>query len=412
MRLFVRALLAAALACTGSFVPGAPAAAGPSVEVRTFGTAPALGAPDFVLNDRAVDLAAHPTQPGYWILGRDGGVFSYNASFFGSTGGMVLNQPVVAMTPTPTGNGYWFVANDGGVFSFGDAQFRGSTGALTLQAPIVGMAATPTGDGYWLVALDGGVFAFGDAQFYGSAAGSGIPFVAIAASTSGRGYVLLGADGSLRSFGDAPPLGGTPMPQGAVDLTLTPSGTGAWVLGGDGSVYTYGDAAFAGAATNATLAGRALARTPDGGGYWIALAPRDHNGPPVPTGSGSGKRVVYSNSQQRVWLVEGDGRVANSFLVSGRRGVPAPGTYRVFSKSAMSSAHGGSLRLPYMTRFAHGRSLAIGFHGIPLRGNGTPIQSDSELGQYRSAGCVRMNQQDVKVLWDFAPVGTSVVVLP
>jgi len=78
----------------------------------------------------------------------------------------------------------------------------------------------------------------------------------------------------------------------------------------------------------------------------------------------------------------------------------------------MSSAHGGRLRLPYMTRFAHGRSLAIGFHGIPLRGNGTPIQSDSELGQYRSAGCVRMNQQDVKVLWDFAPVGTSVVVLP
>jgi lipoprotein-anchoring transpeptidase ErfK/SrfK len=55
--------------------------------------------------------------------------------------------------------------------------------------------------------------------------------------------------------------------------------------------------------------------------------------------------------------------------------------------------------------------LAIGFHGIPLRGNGSPIQSDAELGQYRSAGCVRMNQQQVIVLWNWAPIGTPVVVL-
>ncbi len=75
----------------------------------------------------------------------------------------------------------------------------------------------------------------------------------------------------------------------------------------------------------------------------------------------------------------------------------------------MSSA--GSLRLPYMTRFAHGRSLAIGFHGIPLRANGSPIQSDDELGSYRSHGCVRMNQDAIKVLYDWAPIGTVVVVL-
>ena len=79
----------------------------------------------------------------------------------------------------------------------------------------------------------------------------------------------------------------------------------------------------------------------------------------------------------------------------------------------MSSAHNGALRLPYMTRFAvSGSGLAIGFHGIPLRSNGTPIQGDSELGEFRSAGCVRMNQNDIKVLWNWAPIGTTVVVLP
>ncbi len=39
-----------------------------------------------------------------------------------------LNQPVVGMTASPRGHGYWMVARDGGIFSFGDARFYGSTG--------------------------------------------------------------------------------------------------------------------------------------------------------------------------------------------------------------------------------------------------------------------------------------------
>jgi hypothetical protein len=394
-------------------VAAAPAGAGPSVDVLAFGAAPAYGAPDFPLNAPVIDLAAHPTRPGYWILGRDGGVFTYGeARFFGSTGAIPLNAPVVGIAPTPTGDGYWLVALDGGIFSFGDARFFGSTGALTLNAPVIGMAPTPTGNGYWLVALDGGVFSFGDARFFGSAAGAGVATVAIAPSRTGRGYLLLGADGSLRGYGDAPALAGTPMPQGAVDLATTTSGAGAWVLGGDGSVFTHGDAPFHGAATNDLLAGRGIARLAAGGGYWVALVPRPPQGPPAPPDSGTGRRIVYSNSQQRVWLVEADDHVAHSWLVSGRRGVPRPGTYHVFSKSVVSYAHGGSLRLPYMTRFAWGSSLAIGFHGIPLRGDGTPIQGDDELGEFRSAGCVRMNQDAARTLFDWAPIGTPVVVLP
>ena len=37
-------------------------------------------------------------------------------------------------------NGYWLVGSDGGVFSFGDAVFHGSTGSMTLAKPIVAMA--------------------------------------------------------------------------------------------------------------------------------------------------------------------------------------------------------------------------------------------------------------------------------
>jgi hypothetical protein len=113
-----------------------------------------------------------PSGNGYWLLARDGGVFSFgDAKFYGSTGGLRLNSPVVGMASTPRGNGYWLVARDGGIFSFGSAPFYGSTGGLRLNKPIVGMAARNTGHGYWLAASDGGVFSFGDAPFVGSGAG-------------------------------------------------------------------------------------------------------------------------------------------------------------------------------------------------------------------------------------------------
>ncbi len=47
------------------------------------------------------------------------------------------------MAATPDGGGYWLVARDGGIFTYGDAGFDGSAGALSLDAPVTGMAATP-----------------------------------------------------------------------------------------------------------------------------------------------------------------------------------------------------------------------------------------------------------------------------
>ena len=81
-------------------------------------------------------------------------------------GGIPLNAPVTGMAANTVG-GYWLVATDGGIFSF-DATFLGSTGGIALNAPISGMAASSDGDGYWLVGADNGVFAFGDAPFHGS----------------------------------------------------------------------------------------------------------------------------------------------------------------------------------------------------------------------------------------------------
>lgn len=156
-------------------------------------------------------LQGQPTSsPGYWLLGSDGGIFSFgSAAFYGSMGGTVLNKPVVGMAAVPGGGGYWEVASDGGIFAFGDAGFYGSTGGITLAQPIVAMAATPDGKGYWLLAADGGIFAFGDARYYGSLPGSGITAraVALLPAVDGNGYLIVEASGAVVPYGDAVSLG-------------------------------------------------------------------------------------------------------------------------------------------------------------------------------------------------------------
>jgi hypothetical protein len=188
---------------------------------------------------------------GYWLLGGDGGVFSFgDAGFFGSTGGIKLNRPAVSMAATPSGQGYWFAASDGGIFAFGDAGFYGSTGAIRLNSPIVGMAPTQSGKGYWLTAADGGIFAFGDAGFVGSAGGTPLPspVTDVAVTPTGKGYWLLGEDGGIYAFGDAA-YKGSPVGTGLCDrpaarrLAASATGRGYWVVAADGSVTPFGDAA-------------------------------------------------------------------------------------------------------------------------------------------------------------------------
>src|SRR5260370_41064092 len=54
-----------------------------------------------------------------------------------------LNQPIVGLATTPTGQGYWLVARDGGVFTFGDAGFHGAAGGRAADPPLAALAPPP-----------------------------------------------------------------------------------------------------------------------------------------------------------------------------------------------------------------------------------------------------------------------------
>jgi lipoprotein-anchoring transpeptidase ErfK/SrfK len=132
----------------------------------------------------------------------------------------------------------------------------------------------------------------------------------------------------------------------------------------------------------------------------------------LPRRSGTGRRVVYSISLQRVWVVGTAGQVQRTYLVSGRLSQPGPGHFHVYSKSRWTSSTVSAETMQYMVRFTHGARTGtpIGFHSIPRDYSGHAAESVTDLGKPLSAGCIRQRLRDALFLWDFAHVGTSVVV--
>ena len=132
----------------------------------------------------------------------------------------------------------------------------------------------------------------------------------------------------------------------------------------------------------------------------------------LPARSGSGRRVVFDISGQRVWIVGADERVRSTYLVSGSRSDNLnPGRYEVFSRSRNAVGYGGHSTMEYFVRFARGANSNIGFHDIPVNHAGKPIQSLDDLGTPQSAGCIRQKRADAKRMWRFAHEGTEVVVV-
>ena len=267
--------------CGGANISGANAA--------NFAVTYTSASGDFTVTGGPVN--GPPPTYGYWLVGSDGGIFTFgSATFYGSTGNLRLQRPVVGISPTANKGGYWLVASDGGVFAFGNAGFFGSIPGIglnpagsglphSLNAPIVGMVPSSDGGGYFMVASDGGVFAFGDARFEGSCPGIGGcsgAAVAVVPDASGNGYWLITQSGNVYTFGDAP-FYGTPGAQGSpvTSAVRTADGKGYWILLANGTVDAYGDAVFRGSPVGSVGGfnpATAIFADADGGGYWVASA--------------------------------------------------------------------------------------------------------------------------------------------
>lgn len=206
-------------------------------------------------------------------------------------------------------------------------------------------------------------------------------------------------------------------PSGAIWWTNTAGkGGNSLAMQGDGNLVLYGGGPVWGTGTDRSGAnrltmqddGNAVVYNGAGQAVWSSRA--NPPKPLAPPNSGSGRRVVYSNPRQRVWWVNENNEVERTYLVSGRYGSPSGGTYHVYRKNPLAWAGHDGITMRWMVEFAPG-GLGIGFHAIPRYADGTPLQSESQLGTYRSAGCVRQADHDSYALYQWASIGTKVVVV-
>jgi len=132
-----------------------------------------------------------------------------------------------------------------------------------------------------------------------------------------------------------------------------------------------------------------------------------------PSHSGAGRRIVFDQSDQRVWLVAGDGSTVRSYLVSGStRDNVRPGSYVVKSRIRHARTYNGRGTFEYFVRFTQGQNAPIGFHSVTVDARGRYAHARADLGSPRTPGCVEQWHDDAKALWEFAPVGTPVRVVP
>lgn len=144
--------------------------------------------------------------------------------------------------------------------------------------------------------------------------------------------------------------------------------------------------------------------------------PAEKQDPPadeaLPVNSGTGRRVVFSESEQRVWLVNLDGTIDRTYKVSGSiHDNLSVGTYAVQSHTRYATSYDYTSHMEYFVRFTSGLNAPIGFHDIPVSNSGSLVQTVQQLGTPLSSGCIRQARPDATRLWEFAPVGTKVVVV-
>ena len=133
----------------------------------------------------------------------------------------------------------------------------------------------------------------------------------------------------------------------------------------------------------------------------------------LPADSGTGRRVVFSEGQQRVWLIGPNGGVRRTYLVSGSLSDNLdPGIFQVYSRSLNAIGIDDSGTMKFFVRFTQGDTgAAIGFHDIPVN-ESERVQTVDELGTSTSHGFIRQKTADAKAMWDFAQLGATVVVTP
>lgn len=123
------------------------------------------------------------------------------------------------------------------------------------------------------------------------------------------------------------------------------------------------------------------------------------------------KKIVVNLEEQMVEAFEDDERVYQFICVTGDDDHPTDkGTFRIFRKEHPYRSRTYNVPMDYAMFFTQDGKALHQYHGpIPLSVVRTMKQEVSEW--FGSHGCVRLQEDDARTLYEWAPMNTKVTVV-
>lgn len=119
------------------------------------------------------------------------------------------------------------------------------------------------------------------------------------------------------------------------------------------------------------------------------------------------KEIDVKLSTQQLSLVLGGVTIATYQISSGKKGMATPtGEFTVLSKNPRAWSRSAKLWMPWWMSFS---VKGYGLHELPEWPGGKK-EGAAHLGKPVSHGCVRLGIGPAKTLYDWAPIGTKIVI--
>ncbi|MGW3283545.1 hypothetical protein ACWDR3_02730 [Streptomyces sp. NPDC001002] len=124
----------------------------------------------------------------------------------------------------------------------------------------------------------------------------------------------------------------------------------------------------------------------------------------VPDGSGTGRRIVFSLGQKRVWLVGATDTASRTFAVWPGTVTPDAGTYTVGQRTEGPLTGSDGVRIEHVLYFTVKSGVNVAFSNA-VDGSSPPPASGVQTGG------IRMGTADGDAVWTFGSAGTKVAVV-
>jgi lipoprotein-anchoring transpeptidase ErfK/SrfK len=150
----------------------------------------------------------------------------------------------------------------------------------------------------------------------------------------------------------------------------------------------------------------------DGDGYLDGIELRNGYDPNSPVPAKLAKRIEIDLATQQLHSFLGPYDLGGHAVSTGKRSTPTPrGTFHIASKAPRAWSSRAHLWMPWWMNFVGNGAPAsrFGLHELPEWPGGRK-EGATHLGRPVSGGCIRLGVGPAKTLYDWAEVGTTVVV--